>query len=39
LQVGPTFDFRSQRFGVVASVGVEIAGSRWITGGGALTDF
>jgi hypothetical protein len=39
LQVGPTFDFRSQRFGVAAALGVEIAGSRWITGGGALTDF
>ena len=39
LQVGPTVDFRTGRFGVVAALGVEIAGSRWITGGGALTDF
>ena len=39
LQVGPTYDFRTHRFGVIAALGFEIAGSRWITGGGALTDF
>jgi hypothetical protein len=39
LQVGPTVDFRSGRFGVVAALGVEFAGARWITGGGSLTDF
>ena len=39
LQAGPTFDFRTGRVGLIAAVGLEFAWSRWITGGGALTDF
>ena len=39
LQAGPTFDFRTGRAGVVAALGLEFSGLRWITGGGALTDF
>jgi hypothetical protein len=39
LQAGPTFDFRTGRVGLIASAGLEVPLFRWITGGGALTDF
>ena len=35
-QVGPTVDFRSGRWGLEGSVGLELARLRWITGGGSL---
>ena len=39
LQAGPTFDFATGQVGVQATLGVEIARFRWITGGGSLVDF
>ena len=39
LQAGPTVDFRTGRFGAVGGFGVELAGLRWISGGGSLKDF
>lgn len=39
LQAGPTFDFSTGQVGVQASLGIEVAHFRWITGGGSLVDF
>jgi hypothetical protein len=38
LQVGPTVDLRSERVGLVAGVGIELARLRWFGGGGSLRD-
>ena len=39
LQAGPTVDFRTGRLGIVAGLGLEFPGTRWIAGGGSLKDF
>jgi hypothetical protein len=39
LQAGPTIDFRTGRLGVAAALGFQFSGTRWITGGGSMTDF
>jgi hypothetical protein len=39
LEAGPTIDFRTGRLGVVAALGFQFSGTRWITGGGSMTDF
>lgn len=39
LQAGPSFDFQTGEVGIQASLGVELAKDRSITGGGSLRDF
>lgn len=39
VQAGPTIDVRNGRWGFMLAAGFEFAGTRWITGGGALEAF
>ena len=36
VQAGPTIDLRTGRLGVVAALGFQFSGTRWITGGGSM---